>query len=188
MAEPEHVIPEHVIEVEGLVTTFGATTVHEGLSLRVRRGEIMAVVGGSGTGKSVLVRAITAGDVSIRTVVLSDGLGLDRIALGDPIEISSLSAVLDNGETNNRVLVGSVKTNIGHLESAAGIAGRPPHKARGKRLALALVAGRLEHRDARPPRGVPHAPAHLLDHLGAHPLVRRVEHLEEAGGRRRQQR
>ncbi|MCB0117754.1 MAG: AMP-binding protein, partial [Anaerolineales bacterium] len=43
--------------------------------------------------------------------------------LGDPIEISSLSAVLDNGETNNRVLVGSVKTNIGHLESAAGIAG-----------------------------------------------------------------
>jgi phospholipid/cholesterol/gamma-HCH transport system ATP-binding protein len=59
VAEPEHVIPEHVIEVEGLVTTFGATTVHEGLSLRVRRGEIMAVVGGSGTGKSVLVRAIT---------------------------------------------------------------------------------------------------------------------------------
>jgi len=43
--------------------------------------------------------------------------------LGDPIEISSLRAVLDNGETNGRVLVGSVKTNIGHLESAAGIAG-----------------------------------------------------------------
>jgi amino acid adenylation domain-containing protein/thioester reductase-like protein len=43
--------------------------------------------------------------------------------LGDPIEISSLRAVLDDGETNGRVLVGSVKTNIGHLESAAGIAG-----------------------------------------------------------------
>lgn len=43
--------------------------------------------------------------------------------LGDPIEISSLRAVLDNGESNNRVLVGSVKTNFGHLESAAGIAG-----------------------------------------------------------------
>ncbi len=51
--------PEHLIEVENLVTTFGATTVHDGLSLRVRKGEIMAVVGGSGTGKSVLVRAIT---------------------------------------------------------------------------------------------------------------------------------
>lgn len=43
--------------------------------------------------------------------------------LGDPIEISALRAVLDDGASNNRVLVGSVKTNIGHLESAAGIAG-----------------------------------------------------------------
>ncbi len=43
--------------------------------------------------------------------------------LGDPIEITSLRAVLDNEESNGRVLVGSVKTNIGHLESAAGIAG-----------------------------------------------------------------
>ena len=43
--------------------------------------------------------------------------------LGDPIEINSLRAVLDDGETNGRVLIGSVKTNIGHLESAAGIAG-----------------------------------------------------------------
>jgi acyl transferase domain-containing protein len=43
--------------------------------------------------------------------------------LGDPIEMASLRAVLDDGESNGRVLVGSVKTNIGHLESAAGIAG-----------------------------------------------------------------
>ncbi|HEY5731136.1 MAG TPA: beta-ketoacyl synthase N-terminal-like domain-containing protein, partial [Anaerolineales bacterium] len=42
--------------------------------------------------------------------------------LGDPIEISSLRAVLDD-DSNGRVLIGSVKTNIGHLESAAGIAG-----------------------------------------------------------------
>jgi amino acid adenylation domain-containing protein/thioester reductase-like protein len=43
--------------------------------------------------------------------------------LGDPIEIASLRAVLDEEASNSRVLVGSVKTNIGHLESAAGIAG-----------------------------------------------------------------
>jgi len=42
--------------------------------------------------------------------------------LGDPIEMASLNAVL-NGDSNQRVIVGSVKTNIGHLESAAGIAG-----------------------------------------------------------------
>lgn len=42
--------------------------------------------------------------------------------LGDPIEMASLRAVLGD-DSNQRVLVGSVKTNIGHLESAAGIAG-----------------------------------------------------------------
>ncbi|HUG34351.1 MAG TPA: beta-ketoacyl synthase N-terminal-like domain-containing protein, partial [Anaerolineales bacterium] len=42
--------------------------------------------------------------------------------LGDPIEMTSLHAVLGD-ESNQRVIVGSVKTNIGHLESAAGIAG-----------------------------------------------------------------
>ena len=48
----------HVIEVEGLKTQFGDFVVHEDLDLSVRRGEIIGVVGGSGTGKSVLMRAI----------------------------------------------------------------------------------------------------------------------------------
>ena len=47
-----------VIRVRNLVTRFGAQTVHEGLDLEVRRGEILAIVGGSGTGKSVLLRTI----------------------------------------------------------------------------------------------------------------------------------
>jgi phospholipid/cholesterol/gamma-HCH transport system ATP-binding protein len=50
--------PEHVIEVRGLVNRFGPQVVHEGLDLDVRRGEILGVVGGSGTGKSVLLRTI----------------------------------------------------------------------------------------------------------------------------------
>ncbi len=47
-----------VIRVRGLVTRFGAQTVHDGLDLDVKRGEILAIVGGSGTGKSVLLRTI----------------------------------------------------------------------------------------------------------------------------------
>jgi phospholipid/cholesterol/gamma-HCH transport system ATP-binding protein len=46
------------IEVRGLVNRFGSHVVHEGLDLTVRRGEVMGVVGGSGTGKSVLLRSI----------------------------------------------------------------------------------------------------------------------------------
>ncbi|MDQ8758332.1 ABC transporter ATP-binding protein [Sphingosinicella sp. LHD-64] len=47
-----------VIEVRGLKNVFGEQVVHEGLDLDVRRGEILGVVGGSGTGKSVLMRSI----------------------------------------------------------------------------------------------------------------------------------
>ena len=49
---------EPVIRVRGLSNSFGDQVVHEGLDLDVERGEILGVVGGSGTGKSVLMRSI----------------------------------------------------------------------------------------------------------------------------------
>ncbi|QPC99299.1 ABC transporter ATP-binding protein [Qipengyuania soli] len=49
---------EYPIVVEGLKNAFGEQVVHENLDLKVKRGEILGVVGGSGTGKSVLMRSI----------------------------------------------------------------------------------------------------------------------------------
>ncbi|WP_374409041.1 ABC transporter ATP-binding protein [Pelagerythrobacter sp.] len=49
---------EHPVVVKGLVNRFGDQTIHDDLSLTVNRGEIIGVVGGSGTGKSVLMRSI----------------------------------------------------------------------------------------------------------------------------------
>jgi phospholipid/cholesterol/gamma-HCH transport system ATP-binding protein len=49
---------EAIITVKGLKNSFGDQVVHEDLHLSVRRGEILGVVGGSGTGKSVLMRSI----------------------------------------------------------------------------------------------------------------------------------
>ena len=49
---------DNAITVRGLGNRFGSQVVHEGLDLDVRRGEILGVVGGSGTGKSVLMRSI----------------------------------------------------------------------------------------------------------------------------------
>ncbi|MFZ5515898.1 MAG: amino acid adenylation domain-containing protein [Candidatus Zhuqueibacterota bacterium] len=43
--------------------------------------------------------------------------------LGDPIEVQALAAVMKERPATNPLVIGSVKTNIGHLESAAGIAG-----------------------------------------------------------------
>ena len=70
-----------VIRVRGLVTSFGAQRVHDGLDLDVRRGEILGVVGGSGSGKSVLLRAIIglkrpdAGSIEV--------LGADMLHVGE---------------------------------------------------------------------------------------------------------
>ena len=47
-----------VISVRGLVSRFGAQTVHDGLDMQVLPNEIFGIVGGSGTGKSVLMRTI----------------------------------------------------------------------------------------------------------------------------------
>lgn len=46
------------IEIHGLRSAFGEHVVHEDLNLTVRRGEILGVVGGSGSGKSVLLNTI----------------------------------------------------------------------------------------------------------------------------------
>jgi phospholipid/cholesterol/gamma-HCH transport system ATP-binding protein len=50
--------PPPIVEVKGLRNAFGSQVVHDQLDLSVRRGEILGVVGGSGTGKSVLMRAV----------------------------------------------------------------------------------------------------------------------------------
>ncbi|HEV7660054.1 MAG TPA: ABC transporter ATP-binding protein [Allosphingosinicella sp.] len=47
-----------IVQVSGLKNSFGEQLVHDGLDFEVRRGEIFGVVGGSGTGKSVLMRSI----------------------------------------------------------------------------------------------------------------------------------
>lgn len=47
-----------VIKVEGLVTQFGEQIVHDHLDLELQEGEILGLVGGSGSGKSVLMRSM----------------------------------------------------------------------------------------------------------------------------------
>jgi phospholipid/cholesterol/gamma-HCH transport system ATP-binding protein len=49
---------EPVIKIRGLVNGFGSKILHDHIDLDVKRGEVMGVVGGSGSGKSVLMRSI----------------------------------------------------------------------------------------------------------------------------------
>jgi phospholipid/cholesterol/gamma-HCH transport system ATP-binding protein len=54
MAEKEEII----IRVRGLTNQFGSNVVHDRVDFDVKRGEVIAIVGGSGSGKSVLLRSI----------------------------------------------------------------------------------------------------------------------------------
>ena len=71
---------KYPVRVRGLANSFGDQTIHKDLDLDVKRGEILGVVGGSGTGKSVLMRSIiglqrpTEGDIHVfgRSVIDSD--------------------------------------------------------------------------------------------------------------------
>ena len=58
LAEDE--LPETgpAIEVKGLLSRFGENVIHDGLDLVVQRGDVQGVVGGSGTGKSVLLNTV----------------------------------------------------------------------------------------------------------------------------------
>jgi phospholipid/cholesterol/gamma-HCH transport system ATP-binding protein len=76
-----------IIRVRRLVTKFGDKAIHEGLDLDVERGEILGVVGGSGTGKSVLLRTI---------------IGLNRAAAGS-IEVLGKDVTTLSGEARRKV-------------------------------------------------------------------------------------
>ncbi|CAM5350740.1 8-amino-7-oxononanoate synthase [Streptomyces abikoensis] len=88
--------------------------------------------------RAVLARALERSGVAAPAVGYVEAHGTGT-ALGDPVEWEALAAVYGQGRAAQEpCLVGSVKTNIGHLEAAAGIAGL---------IKAALVA---EHRQVPP--------------------------------------
>jgi phospholipid/cholesterol/gamma-HCH transport system ATP-binding protein len=78
---------EPIIRVRGLRTQFGDQVVHQDLDLDVRRGEILGIVGGSGTGKSVLLRTIiglnrpAAGTIEVFGRDLAKATAAERLAV-----------------------------------------------------------------------------------------------------------
>ncbi|HEY1900039.1 MAG TPA: ATP-binding cassette domain-containing protein [Steroidobacteraceae bacterium] len=67
------------VEVQGLVNRFGTQIVHDGLDMSVAAGEIFGVVGGSGAGKSVLLRSILGLQRPISGRVLLNGVDVTRM-------------------------------------------------------------------------------------------------------------
>jgi phospholipid/cholesterol/gamma-HCH transport system ATP-binding protein len=85
------------IVVEGLRNSFGEHVIHEDLSLKVRKGEILGVVGGSGTGKSVLMRSIIGLQVPDEGSITVLGRSVLDGSEQDDIDVRSRWGVLFQG-------------------------------------------------------------------------------------------
>ena len=69
-----------VVDVRGVVNRFGRQLVHDGLDMQVRRGEVFGILGGSGSGKSVLLRTILRLRRPEAGQVLVEGTDMTRLS------------------------------------------------------------------------------------------------------------
>ncbi len=72
-----------VVEVRGLVNRFGRQTVHRNLDMSVEEGEVFGIVGGSGSGKSVLLRSILGLQAPSAGTVLLGGRDITRMSMAE---------------------------------------------------------------------------------------------------------
>ena len=130
---------EAVIRLRGITNRFGRHVVHDGLDLDVFRGEILGIVGGSGTGKSVLLRTIVglqrpaAGTIEVLGVDLSGEDGQRQgvaarwgVMFQDGALFSSLT-VRENVEVPLRDVAGldpGIRRHLADLKIA--LSGLPP--------------------------------------------------------------
>lgn len=131
---------EKVVEVRGLVNRFGQAVIHKDLDLDLFRGEVLGVVGGSGTGKSVLLRSIVGlqkpreGRITVLGAdVLSGDLSGIRSRWGVMFQDGALFSALtvrENVEAPLRVqlkLPADVRRSLADLKLA--MVGLPPKAA-----------------------------------------------------------
>ncbi|HXY76851.1 MAG TPA: ATP-binding cassette domain-containing protein [Steroidobacteraceae bacterium] len=152
------------IEVRGLVTRFGTQVVHDGLDMEVREGEVFGIVGGSGSGKSVLLRTILglqrpqAGVIRIRgadiTTMSEAQLRAVKICYGVSFQQGALFSgltVLENVEfpmVEHLKLPDDVRDDLGLLKIRlvglpALAAGKYPSELSGGMVKRAAIARAL---------------------------------------------
>ena len=84
---------EVIVEARNLLTQFGDVVVHENLNFSVKRGEIVGLVGGSGTGKSVLLNTVLGlkkpegGDIYIQGRNRAEMVAADRDRLNNQLGV-----------------------------------------------------------------------------------------------------
>ncbi len=76
-------VSDNLIEIHDLDYSRGARSIFKGLNLTISRGQVTAIMGPSGTGKTTLLRLITRQIVPDHGVILVDGVDVAKLSLAD---------------------------------------------------------------------------------------------------------
>ena len=86
------------LQVQDVHKSFGAKVVHRGVSFTLKRGEILALLGGSGTGKSVILRSIIGLEKPDQGTILFDGKDITQLTENQLIPVrTKIGYVFQNG-------------------------------------------------------------------------------------------
>lgn len=88
---------EALISLRGITNRFGSQVVHENLDLDIRKGEILGIIGGSGSGKSVLLRTILGLRQQAEGTVTIMGVAMDEASEEEKARVRSQWGVLFQG-------------------------------------------------------------------------------------------
>ena len=137
-----------VLTVSGLVKRFGVLEVLKGIDLTVQRGEVVSIIGPSGTGKSTLLRCInflekpTYGRIAIGDVAVQEPRGSRR----DIARLRSRTAMVF--QNYNLFRNKTALQNI--MEPMTQVQGVPEDEAREEALRILRVVGLEDKRDSYP--------------------------------------
>src|SRR5579885_640050 len=90
--------PKVVLDVRDLHKSFGDKVVHRGVSFVLGHGEILGLFGGSGSGKSVILRSIIGLEKPDKGSIIFEGKDLTRFTEDELIDVrTKISYVFQNG-------------------------------------------------------------------------------------------
>ena len=146
------------IRVRGLTNRFGSNTVHDELDLDVMRGEILGVIGGSGTGKSVLLRSIVGlnkpveGEIEVFGQRMNSLSREERVRDRAPLgrDVPGRRAVLDADRPRERQGADArAHADPAPADARARRSEAPPGRPRARSGAQAAVRAFRRHAQAR---------------------------------------
>lgn len=137
-----------VLAVSGLVKRFGSLDVLKGIDFTAKRGEVLSIIGPSGTGKSTLLRCInflekpTSGRIAIGDVAVQEPRGSRR----DIARLRSRTAMVF--QSYNLFRNKTALQNI--MEPMTQVQGIPELEAREEAMRILRVVGLEDKRDSYP--------------------------------------